>query len=110
MNKPFHPERLKELIFYIIKVIAPNFLALAKNIFIFFLINLQNGYAHLRAKVHIHFFYISERKRAKQLRAHGKPWMQRVPYTFPLHNYPRTQFSLKRFFPVLLAFLNIWIK
>src|SRR3954464_4947801 len=111
MNKPFHPERLKELIFYIIKVIAPNCLALAKNIFIFFLINLQNGYAHLLAKVRIHFFYIYERKRAKQLRAHGKPWMQRVPYTFPLHNYPPNSVFFKKFFFCSFSLSDlIWIK
>src|SRR3954470_7478490 len=46
-----------------------------------------------------------KQKRAKQLRAHGKPWMQRVPYTFPLHNYPPNSVFFKRFFAVLLAFL-----
>src|SRR3954467_5410661 len=37
-------------------------------------------------------------QRAKQLRAHGKPWMQRVPYTFPLYKLPpRLSFYLKGF-------------
>src|SRR4051812_45609919 len=80
------------------------------SIFIFFLTILQKtGYAHLRAKVHFFFFhllFLKTNEQAKQLRAHGKPWMQRVPYTFPLHKLPpELRFSLKGFFLFLFAFL-----
>src|SRR4051812_45861870 len=63
----------------------------------------KTGYAHLRAKVHFFsfiYFFQKTNEQAKQLRAHGKPWMQRVPYTFPLHKLPPELRFLKRFFSV----------
>src|SRR3954468_24711684 len=72
-----------------------------KNLFLLFFINLQKATLiyELKSLFH-HLLYISKllvSKRAKQLRAHGKPWMQRVPYTFPLHKLPPELRFLKRF-------------
>src|SRR3954470_229299 len=110
-DRPFHSERLKRDLSSEFKVIAPNCLAML----IFNILShnsSKTGNAHLRAKVH--FFLsstFSENEQAKQLRAHGKPWMQRVPYTFPLHKLPPNLDFFKRFFSVSFGLSEfVWIK
>src|SRR4051812_29056327 len=67
----------------------------------------KQGYAYLQAKVlneisllftHDTSNFSNKQTRANKLRAHGKPWMQRVPYTLPLYKLPpELSFLLKGF-------------
>src|SRR3954469_24765680 len=88
-DRPFHSERLKRDLSSKFKVIAPNCLAM-----VYFLYSFSKFFKKLATLIYeLKSFFplsstFSENEQAKQLRAHGKPWMQRVPYTFPLHNLP----------------------
>src|SRR3954470_6109290 len=80
-DRPFHYERLKRDLSSEFKVIAPNCLAMLYFLYSFskFFKKLATLIYELKSTFFLHLLFLKTNEQAKQLRAHGKPWMQRVP-------------------------------